>query len=100
MNNNRNWKDPKYIEWRTAVRKRDKHKCRICESTKKLNIHHIKPYSTYPILRYVISNGITLCAICHKRMWSNEVGFASYCYGLVNDTGGIQDILKKYENGA
>jgi 5-methylcytosine-specific restriction endonuclease McrA len=55
-------------EWAKAVRERDGYKCRRCGATKcKLQAHHIKPYAEFPHLRYVLSNGLTLCIPCHKR---------------------------------
>ena len=55
-------------EWRTAIFKRDNYTCRVCKvKGKRLEAHHIKPYSEYPRLRYVLSNGRTLCKDCHKR---------------------------------
>ena len=64
----------KYQEWRIAVWKRDNFTCQNCGKTanelKKLGIKicadHIKPYCNYPKLRYVVSNGRTLCFPCHE----------------------------------
>lgn len=100
MNNKRNWKDPQYLEWRTFIRKRDKHKCLSCGSRKKTQCHHIKPWSDFPVLRYAKDNGILLCKVCHSRIWSNEAGFASYCLNLINQGNGgdsVYEILRKYE---
>jgi 5-methylcytosine-specific restriction endonuclease McrA len=55
-------------EWRTAIFQRDKYTCRRCKvKGGRLQAHHIKPYKDYPSLRYVLSNGLTLCVPCHKR---------------------------------
>lgn len=53
--------------WSLQVRTRDGNKCVKCSSTHKLHAHHIKPWKTHPELRYEISNGMTLCAICHQK---------------------------------
>ena len=64
------FKDPRYIEWRSAVLARDGYICQDChrlcrKSEKGLAAHHLKPYATHADLRYVVSNGITLCRQCH-----------------------------------
>lgn len=56
-------------EWRDAIFARDGYTCRICGSRGgKLNAHHKKKWSEYPSLRYDLSNGITLCEDCHKKI--------------------------------
>lgn len=56
-----------YADWRTAVFKRDSFACRSCGDARggNLEAHHIQPFSTFPDLRLVLSNGITLCEPCH-----------------------------------
>ena len=39
--------------------------CEICESTKKLHVHHEKPQKTHPIMALDPDNGIVLCSDCH-----------------------------------
>lgn len=54
--------------WRRAVIARDNNTCQECGSTEKgLHVHHIKPFSVFPNLRFEVSNGITLCARCHRK---------------------------------
>lgn len=63
-----------YKEWRMKVFKKDKFTCQICGKTSnelkkqgiKICADHIKPYCNYPELRYVVSNGRTVCVPCHK----------------------------------
>ena len=56
-----------YKEWARKVKKRDNYICWICEERgKKLHSHHLKDFSNYPKLRFVINNGLTLCEFCHK----------------------------------
>ena len=50
----------------------DNPKCAICESTSKLEVHHIIPFSVDPSLELEISNLIPLCengkygSVCHQ----------------------------------
>ena len=58
-----------YEKWRMAVYRRDHWTCQMCgKKTKQLVAHHIKPFKDYPELRYDVSNGITLCRNCHKKV--------------------------------
>ena len=58
-------------EWnhvlRNKIKERDKNKCVICESTNRLQVHHID----YNVLNNNDKNLITLCVNCHAR--SNNV---------------------------
>ena len=57
-----------YNEWRRKVYERDNHMCQVC---RRINIrcvaHHILSYKKYPLLRFDVKNGITLCQKCHKK---------------------------------
>lgn len=59
-------KSVEYIDWRTAVFLRDCRKCVWCGSGENIEADHIKPFSTYPELRFNIDNGRTLCKPCHR----------------------------------
>lgn len=60
-----------YVEWRTAVYKRDGYSCVDCgkKSSKGLAIyleaHHIKHWAKHIGLRFEVENGVTLCKQCH-----------------------------------
>ena len=54
--------------WRTEVMARDNYTCQLCgERGKRLSAHHVKPWITHPERRFDTSNGITLCAKCHRE---------------------------------
>lgn len=66
-----NWRDwPEYKEWRSLVYFRDNWKCKICESKRDINAHHIYEGSNYPSKRFETSNGITLCKKHHIQVHS------------------------------
>lgn len=64
----RNSKEAK--EWKAAVLLRDEYTCQKCDAIEELHVHHIKPFSKFEDLRFVISNGITLCKRCHYEVHS------------------------------
>lgn len=56
-----------YRLWRESVFNRDNWVCQFCgERGGELNADHIKPFAHHPELRFVLSNGRTLCVECHK----------------------------------
>ena len=70
-------RSPKWIKVRS--RHLQKHpQCEVCGGTKKLNVHHIKPYNHYPQLELEPENLVTLCEAklkgvnCH--LWFGHLG--------------------------
>lgn len=67
--NQRDRRIKKYIEWRSLVYQRDNWACQNCGKVgHNLNAHHIKEFYKFPKLRFAVSNGITLCEDCHKKV--------------------------------
>lgn len=56
-----------YSRWRAAVFARDGFKCVRCGAGGELNAHHVIPFSEAKEKRLDISNGITLCLLCHGK---------------------------------
>lgn len=62
-------KTPEYKKWRKSVFERDNYTCKLCgKRGGKLNAHHIERYRNCIERRTDISNGITLCDACHKKI--------------------------------
>lgn len=58
----------KFKRWRHAVFKRDNYTCQSCgKRGGELHPDHIKQFAYYPKLRFVLSNGRTLCKSCHQK---------------------------------
>lgn len=58
-------RSPALGKWRKAVLERDGHRCVNCGHTKDLQAHHKKSWAHHPDLRTEVSNGQTLCWLCH-----------------------------------
>lgn len=69
-----------------SVRKRDKWKCRLLNNDCKgrLESHHILNWIDYPTLRYLLTNGITLCHSHHPRGREKEKRLEPYFMELVS----------------
>lgn len=68
-----------YKKWRQQVYLRDNHTCQECgykperKNTGTLHAHHIKSFSQNESLRTDISNGITLCELCHQKKHKHKL---------------------------
>jgi hypothetical protein len=75
------------IHWRITVFKKDNFKCIICKDKKGNNLqaHHLNSYTTYPLQRFDVNNGVTLCKICHKSFHKS--------FGYINTN---ENLFKQY----
>lgn len=56
-----------FKNWREVVFARDNWTCQFCGVRGgKIHPHHIRPFALFPLLRFDVLNGITLCESCHK----------------------------------
>lgn len=83
-----------YLDWRTAIFKRDNYLCQCCKNpnNNRLNAHHIYQFSKYPSVRLEPNNGIALCTNCHD---STVKGSFHNIYGTKNIT---PELLESYIN--
>lgn len=67
-----------YREWRDYCLSRDEYKCQFpnCIRNTKLQVHHIKKFSTRRDLRTDTMNGVTLCETCHRKLAACEDRYA------------------------
>lgn len=66
--NERIRKSGAYQEWRKSVFERDDYTCQECKQRGgELHADHIKQFAYFPELRFVLSNGRTLCVNCHRQ---------------------------------
>lgn len=58
-----------YLKWRKKVFEKDNYTCQKCGAKGNkvyLTAHHKKSWTHFPKLRFIVSNGETLCEDCHK----------------------------------
>jgi|SRR5690625_3227781 len=82
-----------YIEWRETVYARDNHTCQCCGDDQGGNLvaHHIYNYSEHETLRTEVSNGITMCEVCHKK-FHDEYGYTN------NNQKQLIEYIQRYAN--
>ncbi len=62
-------KTKEYRHWRNAVLERDGYRCTECSTSDiRLDAHHIKSFTHFPEQRFEVSNGITVCLVCHAKI--------------------------------
>ena len=56
----------KLKKWSHRIKKLDNYKCKLCNTSKHLIVHHLYPKSIFPKKKFNLNNGITLCDHCHS----------------------------------
>ena len=62
--------------WSRAVYSKDGYLCQMCGVHPEMNdivAHHVQEFRTNPERRYQITNGLTLCRACHRKV-HNDIG--------------------------
>ena len=61
------------------IYERDNFTCQMCwEKGGRLNSHHIIPYNDSKKLRFEVTNGITLCIKCHRKIKNKEYQYVQF----------------------
>ncbi|MFW9880943.1 MAG: HNH endonuclease [Candidatus Thorarchaeota archaeon] len=47
--------------------------------------HHIRRWADYVSLRYDVTNGISLCWDCHKKIWNRELYYVEIFTRIVRN---------------
>lgn len=63
----RNYDDPQYTKARKICFRRDRYKCKICNSKEKICAHHLDSWDWFIAGRYESKNMITLCKSHHEE---------------------------------
>ena len=64
-----------YSWWREHIKRRDGYRCLLCGSNNQAEVHHIERWIDNKALRFDVTNGVTLCLVCHNTR-HNYVGKA------------------------
>lgn len=96
-----NWRHTKaYRLWRIFVIRRDK-VCQVCGTRKGRQAHHKNSGKYFPLERFDVKNGVTLCKGCHTNFHTNfKRSFREKCTKydfdnfmvLVNYIKGLKDV--------
>lgn len=89
---------PEYKYWKKEVFERDGYQCQCCgdKSGGNLSAHHIVNFSSNTLLRYDISNGVTLCELCHSP---SKYGSFHHTYGTkYNDGEELEEYIEWYKS--
>ena len=59
-------------EWRKSVFIRDNYTCQHCGDKKEIQAHHIEEWAKCEEKRFELSNGVTLCIVCHGKVHNRD----------------------------
>lgn len=59
--------------WSKTIKKMDNYICKLCNSKKNIQAHHIQPKQDFPKLCLELNNGVTLCENCHENIHGFEI---------------------------
>ena len=68
-------RSPEWKALRQQALERDDHKCCLCGSTTRLNVHHIFCRKFFGDLKLDIDNLLTVCSKCHFRIHKSVGNF-------------------------
>lgn len=84
-----------HTKWSKAVITRDK-VCVICKSEKDLQAHHLNCYSYFPLERYKLSNGITICDF-HHTLYHTSYNISFRAKTTKKDFNNFLELISKLE---
>jgi hypothetical protein len=77
--------------WSRFIKTRDAHRCLCCDSTEKIQAHHIVRKTLYPWGALELGNGVTLCHECHGRVHAQFNGRPDLTLPIGAEQGDNQD---------
>jgi len=96
----------RYVDWRNAVFARDGYRCQVCSVRSGngqriyLHAHHVKLFSEHLASRYEVSNGLTVCADCHRLMHTHKFGSVGRVTELIEPRlANVNPLLNDRANG-
>lgn len=72
LTNERARRSPDLAAWRQAVFERDSWTCQHCCATTELHAHHVEHWARNEARRFDVSNGLTLCIVCHGKVHGRD----------------------------
>ena len=76
-----------YKKWRFKVFRRDKFTCQVCHRKRSkdvsIEVHHILRKVDFPQLTLCVTNGITLCTQCHRKVTGDEYSWVKQLMDIV-----------------
>lgn len=77
--------------WSQFIRARDLYRCVCCDSSERIQAHHVIRKTLYPLGAFETGNGVTLCHECHCRVHAEFNGRPDLSLPLGAEQGDDQD---------